>query len=324
MTERGGDAGLGSFGWVASRADAQRRDELRRAERARRIAKRQDKAWSGVAGSAHVTPKAGRNLPAAIGVGLSLGALIIASLFTHREFFLVVAILGVGVATWELCEALTRTGIHVPVIPAVLGTPASILAGFFYGGHGVALAIGATIMLGIAWRAVESATGRLKDVQGIVFVACYPNLLAGFVGMLLAPPDGAARGFVFLLVTTFSDIGGYAVGVLFGKHPMAPSVSPKKSWEGFAGSVLFCVITATISIALFFHVSLLAGFLVGVLTAMGATLGDLFESLIKRDLSIKDMSAILPGHGGLMDRIDSLVITAPLVWFVLTVFVPGT
>jgi phosphatidate cytidylyltransferase len=146
--------------------------------------------------------------------------------------------------------------------------------------------------------------------------------LAGFAALMLAAPDGRQRIVVFILVTVFSDIGGYAVGVKFGKHPMAPSLSPKKSWEGFAGSVLSCALVGAISLPLLLDGPWWAGVLLGVVAAAAATLGDLIESSIKRDLGIKDMSTILPGHGGLMDRLDSLVVVAPVAWALLLLFVP--
>ncbi len=140
--------------------------------------------------------------------------------------------------------------------------------------------------------------------------------------LLLAPDDGAWRLFTYIALTVASDIGGYAVGVLAGRHPMAPTISPKKSWEGFAGSVVFCMAVGVACVYFALHGPWWVGLLAGAAAAIGATTGDLIESTIKRDLGIKDMSNILPGHGGLMDRLDSLVITAPIIWAVLAVLVP--
>jgi phosphatidate cytidylyltransferase len=139
---------------------------------------------------------------------------------------------------------------------------------------------------------------------------------------MLTPDDGARRIVFFLLVTVFSDIGGYAVGVLAGRHPMAPSVSPKKSWEGFGGSVGASALVGAIALVMFLDGPWWAGALMGAVAAGAATLGDLIESTIKRDLGVKDMGSVLPGHGGLMDRLDSLVIAAPVVWAMLRVVVP--
>ncbi len=121
-----------------------------------------------------------------------------------------------------------------------------------------------------------------------------------------------------MIAVIASDVGGYAVGVLFGKHPMVPTISPKKSWEGFAGS-LVCGITATIITATFLvGKTPWIGALLGVLFVLTTALGDLVESQVKRDLGIKDMGRLLPGHGGLMDRLDGILPSAVAAWIVLT------
>jgi phosphatidate cytidylyltransferase len=141
--------------------------------------------------------------------------------------------------------------------------------------------------------------------------------------LMTVPSDGPRRVTVFIATVVCSDVGGYAAGVLFGKHPMAPSVSPKKSWEGFAGSVTACAVGAAIMFAtLFSGTHWWEGALFGLAVVCSATLGDLGESMIKRDIGIKDMGHLLPGHGGLMDRLDSLLPTAPVAWLLLTAFVP--
>jgi phosphatidate cytidylyltransferase len=150
-----------------------------------------------------------------------------------------------------------------------------------------------------------------------VFTAVYVPFLAGFVVLLLAENDGALGVVTFVLVTIASDIGGYAVGVLAGKHPMAPVISPKKSWEGFAGSTISCVLAGWATVVYLLDGAWWVGVLLGLITVVMATLGDLCESVIKRDLGIKDMSAVIPGHGGLMDRLDSLLATVAPTWLLL-------
>jgi phosphatidate cytidylyltransferase len=162
----------------------------------------------------------------------------------------------------------------------------------------------------------------VRDIAGGFFVAVYPSFLAGFAALMLAADDGARRIVVFILVTVLSDVGGYAFGVLLGRHPMAPSVSPKKSWEGFGGSVLTCVVGGAIVVVLLLDGPWWGGALLGACAAIAATVGDLTESTVKRDLGIKDMSTILPGHGGVMDRLDSLVVVAPVAWALLAWVVP--
>jgi phosphatidate cytidylyltransferase len=127
---------------------------------------------------------------------------------------------------------------------------------------------------------------------------------------------------IFVVLTVCSDVGGYFAGILIGRHPMAPVISPKKTWEGFAGSVVACLAAGAITLLLLLHGHVWQGLILGGAAAVAATLGDLIESMIKRDLEIKDMGTIFPGHGGAMDRLDSLLVVAPVTWLLLSVFVP--
>jgi phosphatidate cytidylyltransferase len=172
------------------------------------------------------------------------------------------------------------------------------------------------------WRLRGEVDGFVRDATAGVFTAVYVPFLAGFVVLLLKPDDGPLRVLTFILVTIASDIGGYFVGVLAGKHPMAPVISPKKSWEGFAGSTAFCIAAGWASVVYLLDGDWWVGVVLGLVAVVMATLGDLSESVIKRDLGIKDMSAIIPGHGGLMDRLDSLLATVAPTWLLLYYLVP--
>ena len=262
--------------------------------------------------------RAGRNLPAAIGVGVGLGALIVATLLIRKESVIVLVALAVAVGIWELRAALRHAAVRAPLVPPVVGMVVMLWAAFVHGPAGLVVAWSLTSLAVVLWRGTGRLDGAGRDVLGGIFVATYPTFLVGFAILLLAPEDGVARIFVFLITTVCSDVGGYAAGVLFGKHPMAPTISPKKSWEGFAGSVLLCVVGGSLTVHFLLEHSWVIGLALGVGVAVAATVGDLMESLIKRDLGIKDMSNILPGHGGVMDRLDSLVVVAPIVWAVLT------
>lgn len=262
--------------------------------------------------------RAGRDLPAAIGVGVGLGALIIASLLLYKPAFAVLAGAACLVGVWEIREALTHKGILAPRLTPMLGAAAMVWAAYNHGALGLVAAWVLTCCAVVLVRGAGRLETAARDVAGGMFAATYPPLLLGFAILLLAPPDGVGRVFTFIITAVCSDIFGYAVGVVLGKHPMAPSVSPKKSWEGFAGSVLGCVIAGSLTVHFFLGYAWWVGAVLGVGVAIAATVGDLMESLIKRDLGIKDMSNLLPGHGGIMDRLDSLVVVAPVVWFVLT------
>jgi phosphatidate cytidylyltransferase len=266
--------------------------------------------------------RAGRNLPAAIGVGVGLGALIVGSLLVRKELMLVVIVLAIGGATWELRRALRQAAIRVPLVPVLVGSISMILSAFKGGGQALIVTLGLTCVGILLWRVADGVLDAVRDIAGGFFVAVYPGFLAGFAALMLAEKDGARRIVVFILVTVLSDVGGYAFGVLFGRHPMAPSVSPKKSWEGFAGSVVACVAGGAVAVYYLLDGPWWGGALLGACTAVAATIGDLSESTIKRDLGIKDMSNLLPGHGGIMDRLDSLVLVVPIAWALLAAVVP--
>jgi len=266
----------------------------------------------------------GRNLPIATLVGVSLGAMVLASLLFRKEGFLAVVIVAGCIAVWELRDGLARGGIKVPLVPSMVGAATMIAASFVGGGQALTVCFGLTCISVLLWRVSDGVQDSIRDISGGIFVAAYVPLLASFSSLLLAAPDGAKRVIVFIGVTICSDIGGFAVGVLAGRHPMAPSVSPKKSWEGAAGSVLACVIAGVATVMVMLDGSWWAGAILGLSVAVSATIGDLTESTIKRDLGIKDMGNILPGHGGLMDRMDSLLLSAPVAWAILTVLVPAS
>lgn len=275
-----------------------------------------------VASAAAPVSRAGRNLPAAIGVGVGLGILIVASLVLRKELMLVIVVAAIGVGVWELRRALSQVSIHVPLVPSLVGSVSMLLSAYVGGGEALIVTLGLTCVGILLWRVADGVLDAVRDVAGGLFVAVYPSFLAGFASLMLAEPDGARRVFVFILVVVLSDIGGYAAGVSFGRHPMAPSVSPKKSWEGFGGSVVACVVGGATAVALLLDGPWWGGALLGACCAVAATVGDLTESTVKRDLGIKDMSTILPGHGGIMDRLDSLVLVAPIAWALLAAVAP--
>ncbi len=203
-----------------------------------------------------------------------------------------------------------------------LGAVIMLWQAWSYGADDMVVAFLLTIVAAYVWRLIEGAKGYLRDLAATTFALVYVPFLASFAVLLAVPGDGARRVLAFAATVACSDIGGYAAGVLTGKHPMAPTISPKKSWEGFAGSVTACVGGGLIFVTVLLHAAWWQGVLYGLAVVCSATIGDLGESMVKRDLGIKDMGTLLPGHGGLMDRLDSLLPTAPVAWFLLTKFVP--
>jgi phosphatidate cytidylyltransferase len=267
--------------------------------------------------------RAGRNLPAAIGVGLGLGVVITAPLYSPwRWLFIGVLVAAVTLGTYEIVQSLRRLGALPPMPPLVLGGAAMVVFAYREGPEALFLGLVLTVLACLAWRMADPAEGFLRDVAASTFTAAYVPFLAGFCALLAIPADGPRRVTAFIAVVVCSDVGGYAAGVLLGKHPMAPSVSPKKSWEGFAGSLLACAAAGAIFFWTLFDASPLLGVAYGLAVVGSATLGDLGESMVKRDIGIKDMGTLLPGHGGIMDRLDSLLPTAPIAYLLLAAFIP--
>jgi len=261
--------------------------------------------------------RAGRDLPASIGVAIVLIAIIIASLAFVKDLFLIVVAIAMIVGLWEMGRALATNGTWMPAIPMAVGA-AGMIAGAYYGGPDVLVVVLAgTVLVSILWRMPRGQDGFVRDVTATVFCLVYLPFLASFVALLLDNEQGVEQVLTFVAVTIASDIGGYCAGVLFGKHPMAPVISPKKTWEGFAGSAVGCVVVGIVCVVYLLEGDWWVGLVLGLVVVVAATLGDLAESLIKRDLGIKDMSNILPGHGGIMDRLDSLLATVSVVWLVL-------
>ena len=267
--------------------------------------------------------RAGRNLPAAIGVGLALAVVVLGTLFLWKPSFVVVVVVAAVLGVWELGHAFAQGGVRLPLVPLSVGAAAIVVSAYAGGSEAMLVALTLTVFAAMLWRAPENPNGYVRDVTASAFAALYVPFLAGFAALLLRPDDGADRVVVFIVLVVLSDIGGYAAGVLFGRHPMAPTVSPKKSWEGFGGSALFCAVGGAVAVPLLLEGAAWQGALIGLAVMVTATLGDLGESMIKRDLGIKDMGSLLPGHGGIMDRLDSLLPAAPVAYLLLAWLVPA-
>ncbi|WP_460069943.1 phosphatidate cytidylyltransferase [Streptomyces sp. YKOK-I1] len=266
---------------------------------------------------------AGRDLGAAIGVAVGLGVVIVASLFIVKAVFVGVIAVAVVVGLWELTSRLQeRKQIKAPLVPLAIGGAAMVVAGYVRGPEGAWVAMALTALAVLVWRMTEPPEGYLRDVTAGVFAAFYVPFLATFVALMLTADDGAQRVLAFFLLTVVSDTGAYAVGWRFGKHKLAPRISPGKTREGLLGAVSFAMVVGALCMQfLIDDGQWWQGLLLGLAVAASATLGDLGESMIKRDLGIKDMGTLLPGHGGIMDRLDSLLPTAPVVWLLLVLFV---
>jgi phosphatidate cytidylyltransferase len=279
------------------------------------------------------TSRAGRDLPAAIAVGMAIGGVLIATLLFAPRLWVFHCAWAILVASHEVVRRLREAGYVIPVIPLLIGGQVTVWLTWPFGARGALAGFGATVVVCMFWRLFmydesrhhDPAAGPpppsnyLRDASATIFLTAWVPLFASFAALLVYhPKEGAGRVFCLMMTVVASDVGGYALGVLFGKHPLVPTISPKKSWEGLAGS-LVCGITAAFLTATFLaHRPPWEGVLLGLVLVLTCTLGDLVESQVKRDLGIKDMGRLLPGHGGLMDRLDGVLPSAVAAWTVFT------
>jgi len=264
--------------------------------------------------------RAGRNLVAAIGAGVVLGGISIISLFTVKWLFGVVALIAISLGITELRSALAGRGAKVEVVPLVLGAAATCAAAYLGGVAWLCGTFAALVLALMFLRLRHGTDGYVRDTAASIYVAAYLPFMVGFVMLMLREDDGPQRVVAFVLLTVCSDIGGYAAGVLAGRHPIAPGISPKKSWEGLVGSLVLQAVAGALIFVYLFQAPAWQGVVTGLAMTVVATLGDFAESAVKRDLGVKDMGTILPGHGGMMDRLDSLVPNAFTAWLLLTIF----
>jgi CDP-diglyceride synthetase len=275
--------------------------------------------------------RAGRDLRAAIAVGVSIGAVLIATLLFVPRGWVVLCSGAILVASHEVVRRLREAGYVIPVIPLLIGGQVTVWLTWPFHAAGAMAGFGGTVVVCMFWRLFMQDNSKrpepfvgspsanyLRDASATVFLAAWVPLFASFAALLVYPKDGAGRVFCLMITVVASDVGGYAVGVLLGKHPMVPAISPKKSWEGFAGSLVFGITAAILTATFLAGKPPWIGALLGVVLVLTCTLGDLVESQVKRDLGIKDMGRLLPGHGGLMDRLDGVLPSAVAAWTVLT------
>ena len=269
--------------------------------------------------------RTGRNLPVAIGVGVIMGGLALLTLLTVKATFLIYMGAALALALHELAAAFKTKDIHIPLAPVALGGAAMLTAAYWAAGGAVTAVFALTLLGILIVRMFQGTAGYVRDVTAGVFATAYLGLLGATVSAMLAEHDGGRRVLIFIILTICSDIGGYFAGITLtpftGGHKMAPVISPKKTWEGLAGSALLCVVAGAIMLPTLLHGHWWQGVITGIAALAAAVFGDLAESMIKRDLDIKDMGSILPGHGGILDRIDSLLACAPVVWLLLALFI---
>lgn len=278
---------------------------------------------------ANPTPKAGRNLPAAVVVGLAMLFGVLGGLLFLPLGFVAVTTTFAVFGVWEIFRALEANGTRLPIIPVMTGTVAMPFSAYLGGIESLLFAMLLSSVAVLLWRSIEGAAGSANSIFAGVFALGWVPFFISFAALPLhagigasplglwpggTVPEGALQVAVMLLLVVANDTFGYLVGASLGKHPMAPKISPKKSWEGFAGSVGGAAVVGVLASVFVLDKPWWVGVVLAVSLVAAATAGDLAESMVKRELGIKDMSSILPGHGGVMDRLDSIVFAAPVAF----------
>jgi phosphatidate cytidylyltransferase len=264
-----------------------------------------------------INKKAGRKLLPSIGVGLSLIGLVWFALSYQREIFAIVVAVAVVLGVREIVRAFAAHSITVSFNGLALASIGLSYAAWNGGVAGLAIATAIAFPLLLIRALIQGPEGFVAKATGTTFALLYLPFLAGFLILLAIPSTGFQRVMTFMVLVGCNDTFGYIVGVLFGKHPLVPTISPKKTWEGLAGSTVFTVLGGCLAFKYIMDMHWWIGIIVGLMIVFTATCGDLIESAMKRDMSLKDMGSLLPGHGGMLDRLDSVVLSAPAMWLAL-------
>ena len=262
----------------------------------------------------------GRNLPVAIAVGVVMAGLFLGTLFWHPIAFALAVGAFVCVAYLESHRVLAPLGTPLQV-PVLIVTTLVMLFGAFDARHtGQLVGVVALLLGAILWQLGDrNRDDVLRRLSVTVFLGLWVGFLASFAILLVARTDAAAMGVLAVIGSAIlADIGGYAFGVTLGRHKVAPSVSPNKTWEGLVGGLALAAGGAAVALPLLDRgFTWQLGALIGLACGLAGFFGDLIESLIKRDLGVKDLGGLLPGHGGVLDRVDGILIALPVGYFLL-------
>jgi phosphatidate cytidylyltransferase len=261
--------------------------------------------------------RAGRNVPVATAIGVGLFVLVVVTVSFDRALFAVLVGAVMILAIMEFSRASAAHGVNVDRLILSVAAMAIVISTWSSGFEGLAVAVAVSTPVVLISLLRSGSENFLAKATASLFTLLYLPVPAAFAVLLALPTDGRARVMIFIIAVSLSDTGGYVVGVLFGKHPLASHISPKKSWEGVLGSVILSTVGTSILFGIWFHKAWWHGAILAVASILAGTCGDLIESAIKRDIGLKDMGKSLPGHGGFLDRLDSLLLTAPFAFLII-------
>lgn len=263
------------------------------------------------------TSKAGRNLKQAVPVAVGLLALVALSVMWHIEIFVCLVTLALCMGMWEAAGAYMNKLLHLPLLALWVAVLMMVASAWFGGVFAAFVALGASLVLVVACAVISGSSSWRDDAKAAALCTVWIGYLGSFAVLLAGVPRGALMIAMLVAMPAASDTGGWLFGVLWGKHPMSPRISPKKSWEGFSGSLVVAVAVACAFGMLALDLAPATCLLIGVCAVVCSAVGDLSESVIKRRLGVKDMGSIFPGHGGILDRIDSILMWAPVCYMIM-------
>ena len=264
-----------------------------------------------------INKRAGRKLFTSLFIALILLAIIFTSMALLPVAFALVVALAFAISIHELIGAYRGSGIYPPGSLLIVSGLSLYGVAWWQGSKGLLLALPIAAIINLVWLLKKGPGEFASRASATLLTLVYLGFLPSFIFLLARDSDGFALISVLVILVGVNDTFAYIAGVLLGRHKMAPLLSPKKSWEGFFGGLVATLGASAIAFHYLLERSWWVGALMGFVGVLAATFGDLIESAFKRDFGVKDMSSFLPGHGGMLDRLDSATITAPALWIFL-------
>jgi phosphatidate cytidylyltransferase len=270
-------------------------------------------------------PGGGRNVPLSIATGLVFAAVAVACFEIGSVATVVLTTVVVVLAAAEAYAGFRKAGSHPATLLGLVATAAVMVTAYAKGVAALPLVLVLLVVTSMVWYLVGAERGSpVAGISATVLGFAWVGLLGSYAGLLLAPsqyPNRHGIAFLFgaVVATVAADVGALVIGGWRGRHPLAPQVSPHKTWEGLIGGTVFAIVASAAITGQVYPWTPGKAAILGVVVAVVAPIGDLCESLLKRDLGLKDMGSILPGHGGILDRVDAMLFVLPATYYLVRV-----
>lgn len=261
-------------------------------------------------------PSKSRSAALATVVGVLFAGGVVLTLVASTDAFFAVALLVVALAQVELYSALRTAGETPAALVGVVCGAVLLVGTYARGPLALVLLAALPVPLLLVWVLTLPAARARSTVTSTYLGIAYPAVLAAFMALVLRAEHGRVLVPAFVAAVSLQDAGAYLLGRKIGRHQMSPRTSPKKTWEGLAAGTVVSVVICSAVLPFFEPFTFLRAAGMSLAMCAVAPIGDLSESLVKRDLGVKDMGSLVPGHGGLFDRIDAMLFCAPAAYVV--------